>query len=308
MHNETLNLLNSWGIIPGPEETEAEYEARADYCLKLKETIEKTLKDKIPFSPGDAQPRNIDSALAETENLYGIRPEWVPIFFSNAQLTPWHGGCAWIFQTDLESPKSAFLQLRKQFSSSESYLGLYQRKEILSHELAHVGRMSFEEPKFEEFLAYQSSSASWRRLLGPIIQSSWEGILFAAILLIIFILDIFLIFFGDYASYLSMMWLKVIPLALIAAGLIRLSIRHQQLKKCRHSLTNLTSNPLTINAILYRLTDDEIMAFGKMAKKDLIEYIEKQKECSLRWRAITEGYLDDSFPHTKSPRLCDMPA
>jgi hypothetical protein len=291
--------LDKRGLIPGPGESPMDFAERAQYCIDLESTIEQSLEGKVPFSEEDAHAPDLGSAFERTESHYGIKPDWVPIYFSNAHLTPWHGGCAWIFQMDENSPTSAFLQVRKQFRSSDRYLGWLKRDEVLAHELAHVGRMTFEEPKFEEFLAYQSSSSSWRRWFGPILQATWESLLFVGVLLMILIVDIFLFWYGDLDSYLKLMWLKLIPLGMIGAGVVRLIIRHQQLKKCRQSLSSLTPNPLTINAIIYRLTDEEIIAFGKMDKKALIDYMKREEENALRWRVITRGYLHECFINAK---------
>lgn len=295
MEYKKILELDKQGLIPGPDESTMDFAERAQYCLNLQEMIEGSLQDKIPFSEEDSHNPDLDTAFERTEFQYGIRPVWVPIYFSNASLTPWHGGCAWIFQMDENSPTSAFLQIRKQFRTSDSYLRWLKRDEVLAHEFSHVGRMTFEEPKFEEFLAYRSSSSGWRRWFGPILQATWESLLFVGILLMIFMVDMFLFWYGDFDSYLRLMWLKLIPLAMIGAGIMRLIVRHRQLRKCRRSLSTLTSDPLVINAIIYRLTDKEIIAFGRMNKSALIDYIDKEKENTLRWRVIMKGYLHKCF-------------
>ncbi len=284
MNIKKLFKFNKLGIVPGPDETDEMFQKRADYCLNLKRSISSELKDKVPFSLDEMEPNFLGEALEKSQKLYDLRPEWVPIFFSNAQLTPWHGGCAWIFQMDESTPYSAFLQIRQTFQKSKKYLGLYDREEILAHEFAHIGRMKFEEPKFEEILAYRSSESKWRKWLGPIVQSTWESLLFVGILMLIFILDLSLFLYGDLAAYRSFMWLKLIPLFLILMGGTRLAIRYRQLTQCKNALKKVFQNPSDVNAILYRLTDKEIIAFGRLSKKEILDYI--KNENSLRWRIL----------------------
>ena len=291
--------LDKRGLIPGPNETPLDFAERARYCLELESTLEESFQNNIPFSENESLTPKWEGAFQRTQDNYGIKPDWVPVYFSNSQLTPWHGGCAWIFQMDENSPTSAFLQLRKQFRSANHYMGFLKKDEVLAHELSHIGRMSFEEPKFEEFLAYQSSISTWRQWLGPLVQATWESLLFVGTLLMIFMMDMFLIWYGDLDSYLRLMCLKLIPLAMIGAGVIRLIIRHQQLKKCRRALKKIIPNPLKINAIIYRLTDNEIISFGKMDKNALIDYMKKERENTLRWRVITRGYLHECFINSK---------
>ena len=114
--------------------------------------------------------------------IYGFAPHWVPLFFSNYQLAPWHGGCAWIFQLNDNTPYAAFLQLRSAFRTQKRYLGMYERTELIAHEMAHIGRMMFEEPEFEEIIAFQSSTNRFRRFFGPLFRSSKESMLFVIVL------------------------------------------------------------------------------------------------------------------------------
>lgn len=293
MDIEKFLELNKRGLIPGPEESEEDFEERAAYCLGLKDHLKSALKEKIPFSTEEASLDLSEEELEKSFGQYGIRPDWVPVFYSNVQLTPWHGGCAWIFQMDESSPTSAFLQLRRSFFHSDKYLGLLKKDEVISHELAHVGRMRFEEPKFEELLAYRSSCNGWRRWLGPLVQSTWESLLFVFLLLMIFIVDLFLFWYGDYEGYLRLVWLKMIPLGLVLAGVFRLTLRQRQLKKCVHALSKLIPSTFEVNAVLYRLTDREIIAFGSMDKNSLIDYIKEKEKSTLRWRVIAKEYFHE---------------
>ncbi len=250
MNNDILQW-NREGLIPGPNESEETYRQRVAYCLNLD-------KETLPLKEEEKADKSfLSSALSQTKELFDIVPEWIPLFFSNYKLAPWHGGCAWIFQVTENSPTGAIFQLRRSFWKSTKYLGMYDRDELIAHELAHVGRMVFEEPIFEEFHAYRTSKSSFRRWLGPIIQSPRESILF------------------------------ILLFPLIFFALIRLIRRQFQFKKCLNNLS-FFSNP---NAVIYRLTDKEIIDFGKMNSQQITNYMNQQKEKSLRWQVISIAYL-----------------
>lgn len=215
-----------------------------------------------------------------TKNAYGIVPEWIPLFFSNDKLAPWHGGCAWIFQTDEKSPISGFLQLRRGFKSNERYLRIYSRDELIAHEMAHIGRMAYDEPKFEEFLAYQSSENTFRKYCGGLIESALESMLFAIVLLFVLLTDIFILFFYPENLYVSL-WLKVLPGGMIALACLRLAWKHRTFKRCLKNVSPFAKNSL---AFVYRLTDREIRDFSKWEEDKIRNYIDRQN--GLRWRGI----------------------
>lgn len=264
IEEKKISRFNKQGIIPGPDESEEHFLKRADMCLNFKEKMGENLESpKISLKQFD------------------VDPNWVPILYSNDKLSLWQGGCTWIVQLEENAPQSAFLQLRKSFKKHPNYLFLYNHEEMLKHEFAHVGRLQFEEPKFEEFFAYASSPSSFRRVFGPIIQSSKESFAFFIVLLLIFLSDISLVTLGNEQLFFKMMWLKLIPLTMIIAGCIRLFIRHRTLNQCLQKVPA---------PVAYRLTDKEIQLFSKWDKAKIMNYIEENKEKSLRWKAIFYAY------------------
>lgn len=290
---EKLNEWNNLGLIPGPEESEDKFLERANYCLTLKKHLKERLGNEVPFATeAPARYQGLEEALLKTKKHYDIIPEWVPLFYSNYKLTPWHGGCAWIFQVTENAPKAALLQLRKAFQSSKHYLSIYHRDELVAHELSHVGRIAFEEPKFEEFLAYRSSGSLLRRWLGPIVQSALESLIFVLALILIFLLDIFLISIGNEELFLKAMWIKVIPLGMLVFALGRLSWRHYRFNNCFKHLLRILGSKKATNAVMYRLTDQEIIDFSRKDSMAVKEYINKHRERSLRWHLISKAYFD----------------
>lgn len=289
LSKEDIFRYNAIGFIPGQGEKEPEFIQRIQYCLDLKEhffTLFPELKE-VQESFQEIEKKELEEAFTLTREFYDIAPDWVALIYSNYALRLWHGGSAWIFQQTENSPTAAFIQLRKVFKTKDRFLGLYSRKELLSHELSHVGRMVFHEKKFEELLAYLSSSSSFQRWFGPILESSHEALMFMSFVLLFFLADLYLIVTSS-PFFWSIWWLKLIPLAWIGYGLLRLKRKHSIFKKARAHLQDVTSNP---NAVLYRLTDKEIEAFSKMKSEEIVAYFTRFKEGNLRLRFIATVYF-----------------
>lgn len=287
---ERLLALNHLGLIPGPEETAEAFAKRADYCLHLKSHLSQEIKATFE-GEHSADPEVLEPARTQLLSFYDMSPDWIPLFFSDYRLPFWQGGCAWIFQTEEDSPTAALIQLRQSFRHKDCYLGIYHRDELLAHELVHVGRMAFQEPHFEEILAYRTATSSFRRWLGPLVQSSIESVVFILILGLIIVCDFFLIALDRMDAYLIAIWLKLIPLVLIIYALYRLGRRQIRLKKCLTSLQACLGSEEKALAVCYRLTDEEIYAFAQMSSEEIKAYGDSQSAKELRWRVIRSAYF-----------------
>lgn len=285
--DESLLEWNRMGLIPGPNESQDIYIQRVNYCLRLMETLP---KEHGSFIPGNVMEQCNTPAAEEawslTRKLYDIAPTWTPIFYSNHELAPWHGGCAWIFQTSESSPLGALFQLRRVFKDKSSFLGIYKRKVLLAHEAVHVARMAYEEPKFEELIAYQTSDNILHKYLGSFVETSKEAALFVLALFMIAAINIGTIGFGFIPQWL--VWLNILPLILFVLGLGRVLLRQYQYRRCLQKLSEISNHP---HAIICRLTDSEIISFGK--KTDLRQYLVSNKNAGLRERVIA-SYLDNT--------------
>jgi hypothetical protein len=283
VNDQQILNLNSLGFVPGPTETEREFEERSIYGLNLSENWPQVIPtEEVILTTGQVS----EKAISKAKQLFDISPKWVPVFFSNYKLMPWHGGSAWIFQENENLPTSAFFQLNAHFRNNPKFLGLYERDELLAHEMSHVGRMMFEEPKFEELLAYRTSNSRFRRYFGPIVQSSHESVCFLMFMCFIFFLDFYTLTMADDESFLSIQWLKIIPMILVILAIYRLWINQSTFKAALSNLKKLTSHS---DAVVYRLKDNEIELFAKSTQDEIRAYIHTQK--SLRWRLIIEAYF-----------------
>lgn len=262
-NRQTEDLLNE-GFIPGPLEEDPTFSHRVHYCLGLR----KDLEFSIP--PNEI----LEEAFLTTKPLFGISPSWIPVNFSNHQLPLWVGGCAWIFQKTEDSPTGAFIQLRRSLKDKSSLL-LYSREELLAHELAHVGRMTFDEPKYEEIFAYMTSPNSFRRFLGPLFSQNWEMMIFMILAVFVIMTDICALWWGGWASYTAVFPLKIIPLVWLGWLFGKLTVKQLRMNRLKKRY------PVKF---LYCLTDREIDAFDQMTD-DQVKIYANEQDC-LRWKTI----------------------
>lgn len=293
---DKLLQLNQIGFIPGPDEEEEAFAKRVQYGLNLSEQLPEELQTALANPTSIREPSTSDQAeilnpaLSKLSRCYDCAPKWIPLFFSNYKLPFWHGGCAWIFQMTEDSPTSSLIQLRGIFRRSQKYLGFYDREELLTHELSHVGRMMFQEPKFEELLAYRTSHSSFRRWLGPLVQSSTESALFLLLLFVLVVFDVFLLAMGRPDAYFLALWLKAIPAFLFLAAMVRLYQRQKIFNQCLARLKECSKEEHAA-AIAYRLKDEEIALFATMSPQEIKAYAFRQAAKELRWQVIVKAYL-----------------
>ena len=151
LSEQQLSDLAKRGIIAGPKENLASFSGRV---AKLKS--------------GD-QIQNI---------TFDFSIDWAPVTYSNKKLPFWQGGATWIEEGVPE------IQLRSKFLEKKKVLS-YSKEEVLQHESVHALRSAFEEPVYEEVLAYMTSPKKWRRYVGPLFRSYKEAALLLGILLFI---------------------------------------------------------------------------------------------------------------------------
>ena len=272
MTDEELMDYSQKGFIPFEGEPEEAFLKRANFSDHILVDLERHLGKAIPPCP-----EILSEAIVETEKIYGIAPNWVPILFSNEKLLPWQGGAAWIFQLEEGSPLSALIQLREKVFS---FFGT--QKERVIHELSHIGRLGFKEEKYEEFLAYLSSKSPFRRTFGPLFRSAKESLIFASLLALIVVFDLLLFLSGSLAWYDRFIWLKAVPLFYLGYLLIRLYIGHKRLHQTLQRL------PLPL---VFRLTDNEIDLFANSSTKEIETYFREGQHLSPRRRLLYLTYL-----------------
>ncbi len=246
---------NKRGLIHGPDESD---EAFLQRCRKAKKC------DNAPYS-------------SRAKKIYDINPDWVQIRFSDQRLRLWEGGCTWIEEDNVT------LQLRKAFEKKTRYFG-YSSDEIVAHELVHVVRNSFEEPIFEEILAYRTSPSWLRRFFGPSFRSSKESLFFVFSLVLVFFSTLF-------SNFQIIAFLGFLSIVLWGTGrLIR--AQHIFSKTCK-KIAKIVGKKRSL-AVMIRLTDREIIRFSKMEKEQIIAYAIKMSRSQIRWQQIRKTYFNQS--------------
>ncbi len=227
-----------------------------------------------------------DSAVKSkrAKRLFDIEPDWVHIRYSDQRLRLWEGGCTWI------EADQVTLQLRKVFEKKKRYLG-YSREEIFAHELVHVVRNGFEEPVFEEVLAYQTSPSWLRRFFGPIFRSPKESLFFVGALFIMLLSTLF-------ATFQTFVYLGT--LSFVSYGTFRLIRTQRIFARAREQIAQIVGKQRAL-AVMIRLTDREIIRFSTMEKEQIVSYAVKLSRTQVRWRQIRSAYLRPA--ETKTSKL-----
>jgi len=222
--------------------------------------LKRVAKVKQASSEKQIPPAHLEWVRAHLNELFGFYPESLPTYYSNHKLMPWQAAVTWI-----EPGSSPIVQMREGLKKG-SYLGIYSREEILSHEAVHAFRSAFKDDRWEEYFAYMTSEKQWRKVLGPIVKNPWEIWPF-----LIFCLGG--LFFPE-AYFGAALWAIM--------GFWRLSIGHRTLAKAAKSLMKKMHDVSSVRGTLVRLTDKEIKDLAK--DKPIGDH-------SLRWRVIRLAYF-----------------
>ncbi|MCX6990520.1 MAG: hypothetical protein NTX49_05595 [Chlamydiae bacterium] len=262
-----LKKLLSQGLWPGPMEADEQFEKRVSLYFKV---------TAIDSDKDSSSARK--KAHSITISLFGFSSDTLPITYSNKDLTFWEGAALFIEEeNDICHPH---IQLRKGFLKG-SYL-CYKVEEVLSHEMFHAARIEYKEPKYEEIFAYKTSKIPIRRYLGPLFQSPKESYLFVILLMLALIFEMGSTFVST-SMYLPWM---VLPFLFIGLLWGRLYFRHRTLSKAACNIRSCIKDPSLTVACLARLKDSEIDLFAVSSPREILSYLNENKEKELRIRAI----------------------
>lgn len=247
-----LNQFNLRGLIHAPDESDAAFFLRSKKA---------SLSEQFP-----------ESKLAK--ELFDIAPDWVWLVYSSKGLHFWEGGCTWIEKDHVT------LQLNPAFKKKNTYFG-YSKEEVIAHELVHVARAAFEEPIFEEILAYQTASSPFRRFFGPFLRTTKETLLFLGALGLYVFASLFSVFqtvaLAGFAS-------------VVTGGSLRLLRAQWIFRRARKNLAGVVGKANALPTLL-RMTDREITRFSKMQGEDILLYAKKMSKIHIRWKQITSAYF-----------------
>lgn len=226
-------------------------------------------------------PELSEEAADITENLYGFAVHHVPGFYLTRQIGLLWGGC---LIGDPEQNFAVFL-LRNAFREKRRFLN-YRREELLAHELCHSVRHVMNEPRLEEYFAYQTSPSPLRRYLGNCFISDKDawGFLLPVMLLPIAELVRALLLPG-FPSWIFWITALIYPVFLLWRNF------------CSRKLVNSARRILKsagvakCEAVLFRSLPEELAEIGRCKAEDFEEYALHKAETNLRWQVIYERFI-----------------
>lgn len=262
-----LLLYNTQGWIPGPQEGEEEFLSRIAATR---------------IQGGSSQNPYISAAQEKTKELFGfICPDLCPVY-DDRNLSLWQGAALWVCSNEegIEFPQ---VQLRKTFQKGRFLR--YRTEEVLSHEIAHAARIKFQEPGFEEILAYHTSQRLFHRFLGPLFRSPRDGIYLLGSLILSVVavwMDVKDPFF-TYSLY--------IPFVVFMVLFLRLCLFQLVFTCCKKKIRCMVGEVDRALEVLFRLTDREIVLCALKSPLEISAYFQEKKGSSLRMRMIWLAYF-----------------
>jgi hypothetical protein len=287
--HELLELERRGFLMP-PGQDSGRFVDRAREALRWAEGVRESLSTRgraevlgETFDASAAIPRRVlEDGLRPAREAYRISPLWVPAFYSNRYL-PWYVGGAMFFDPSA-GPFRVCLILREGFRRSRRWL-IYDRTEIISHELCHVARGAMNQTVFEEALAYRLSGSRLRRLAGGVFRGRWEApaVLGGAALLA---------GTGVGEMFGLSPWLKLpaaVPLA-GAVGALAWRAARDGRRLCRAAAALQPAFGDAAEAVLFRCTDREVRSLARQSPGEVQQWLEERRQ-SLRWRLIRRRFL-----------------
>lgn len=244
-----LIRLNRRGIFFGPGESEKDFLLRAQNSSC------------------------ISSPLPQVEQQFGSAPDWIEVRTGSKGLSLWEGAATWIEES--EAGSRCWIQIKDSFLTR-----FYPQEEVLAHETVHAMRFLFDESRFEEILAYQTSKNRFRRYFGPLFTNPIDS---KALLLVM--ATSWLIFWFNLLGE----GILFAPLLLIACAVFRLWRSQNIFSAALCNLKKATGQePLPI---ALRLTDREIERLAQSPPQEILVFAQDEQEKSLRWRQLYLAYL-----------------
>ena len=284
--------LDRSGFLPLPGESAELFFARFRLSEEAFAHFEKTLEEKGEVSvfndfevksENRIPPEIVAEAAERTRSLYGFENRRVPGFFLSGAVGALWGGCM------IGDPDNGFavMLLRSQFRSKSRWY-VYERGELIAHELCHAMRQSLNDVRLEEYFAYQTGKSFLRRNFGNCFIRQYDAILF--------ILPTFILL---GATMLKEVWGVNLPLLpfWILAGVYPLFLLLRNFFSIR--LVRKAEKKLALfgaphpGAILFRSTPDELKALGKLKTKEEFNcFLERISNAELRWAIIKKRFFE----------------
>jgi hypothetical protein len=260
-----LRKFDRHGLFPAPGENHQQFANRLSRLAAALDELKKNLEQNgsvepcsgIKLQKNSAIPGNITGeALEKTCRLYDVKPDWVPGFFADESFGMLWGGCA------LSDPASNLVLfiIRKVFLKKRKFL-VYDRQELMAHELTHAAHQSIDEIKYEEYFAYRTAQSALRRFSGGCFIYKHDALCFLLPILLLPIVQ----FLNIFTALALPMNLFYVLAAIYPAFLIwRCFATWRTAGKARKILQK--NHVAAPDAVLFRMTAAEIsaLAHGKL--------------------------------------------
>lgn len=245
------------GLLAGANESVEEYFARIGKLRTNTEKMESALaksgsydvEDGLRVSSKDRIKQNFfANANGICTSLYGFAADWVPAFFIDPSCSLLFGGCSYSFLPDF----FALFIIRRSFKKKARWL-IYDRDELLAHELCHVARAALSSDIYEETFAYQTSPSAFRRLAGGLFLRQLDSFLLLGSTFVLLLAQISRVYFFPSLPIVAFWMLP----ALVLCWLV---LRYTALRRRMSRALNTLHSEYGDNAmqVLFRCDDAEI--------------------------------------------------
>jgi hypothetical protein len=276
---EALAQLDERGFLIGPDEAIADYAKRLkeirDNVVALNEELKAGPKQFFEFSlvAKDRIPMSVYRGEAEsmTHGLYDFSIDWIPGFYTNTSMGILYAGCALYAYEDF----FAVFILRKSFQKKSRWL-IYNRTELMAHELCHIARIGFRSEVYEEYFAYQTASSGFRRFIGGVLRSARDTWIMLGSVILLLVMQVINVLRGNYTPL-----VYLIPLAAGTYLLGRYLIARGRVRRAQRNLANAFGEDAAL-PLLFRSSDADIAALSQ--QEDPRDWIAKRAKTSIRWQ------------------------
>lgn len=305
---ELLVKLDASGLLIAPGETKEEFGKRLEEEGEKIALLKKNLAENDSGEPLIGLTLSRDLEIPEeileegaetTRKYYDFAVKWVPGYYPLRGLGALWGGCS--ISSSYDTP--TLFVIRKSFMKKKKFF-VYEREELISHELCHVARVPMEDSKYEEFFAYAHSRSALRRYTGNCFKSEKDAIFF--------ILPIFFLLFVQISRVSYLPDLPAWPFWILAfvwpVFLLFCNMRERKRIFGAKALLE-KSGSVKAESVLFRCNKEEIESLASIAfSSDPLEkckaFLEEKKHSDLRWKVIRKRFFitqDQGEKDDKSP-------
>lgn len=256
--NLNINKLVYWnrqGIFPGRDESLLSFERRLHLLIPY-------LKENTSL------PKELLAAC-------DIQPSWV-----NKRLKRLPFWCGALVELQEDSLPTVFLPKNRKWGPPTSVL--------FAHELIHAARFPLDAFIFEEIAAHAATPFSWRQKLGAFFSSQFSR---GALIILIschFLYDLALLVW-DF-PFLGSIILKSILILYLLFEFSKALRVWGIFSRCLKKIKSLVEDKF-IWAVMIRLTDEEVIAFAKMSKKQIYRTFSTSSKDEIRRWLIFKMYF-----------------